>query len=227
MDHRSPLTRDDPAIADEVVRGASLRPPVDRGRLGVYVALGASAGAVPLPWVPDSLLRRVRGALVHDFASRRGLSLTSEAREVLAEPSRADGSHGWLSQAARYVGIRLAVRTLARFGPVAALWPLRTALRTYVLGHLFDRYLELVRTERAVRIDAAEARRVRAAIDGALARAVSVGTSTTPEPTVIDDQRDPLTALVDELLGVAAGVPGRALHRLDAAFDELLANDDA
>ena len=105
-------------------------------------------------------------------------------------------------------------------------WPLRNALQTFVLGHLFDRYLELGRTERAVRIDAGEARRVRQAIDGALARALTVEAPPEEEPTVIDDQRDALTSLVDGLLGLVAGVPGRILGRLDAAFDDLLAHGD-
>ena len=55
----------------------------------------------------------------------------------------------------------MALRVLASFGPISVAWPMRNALLTYVLGHLFDRYLELARTERAVRIDVDEARRIR------------------------------------------------------------------
>lgn len=196
------------------------RSPVDRSRLGVYAALGGAVGAVPLPWLPDSLGRRVRGALVHDIAVRHGLSLTGDARELLAEPSGPDGPRSLLSQAARFAGRRLARALTA--GPLGLVWPLREVLRTYTLGHLFDRYLELSRVERAVRIDAPEARRVRQAMDGALTRALTVVAAPPPEPTAIDDQRDATTALVDGLLGLAAGVPSRLVHRLDAAFDELL-----
>ena len=106
------------------------------------------------------------------------------------------------------------------------LWPVRNALQTYVLGHLFDRYLEIGRTERAVRVDAGEARRVRQAIDGALARAITVEAPAGSEPTAIDDQRDAITAFVDGMLGLAAGVPSRLVLRLDAAFDDLLAHGD-
>src|SRR5690606_10074223 len=31
------------------------------GRIGVYTALGAAIGVVPLPWIPDTIARRVRG----------------------------------------------------------------------------------------------------------------------------------------------------------------------
>jgi hypothetical protein len=201
---------------------ASASSPVEGSRLGVYAALGATLGAVPLPWLPDSLGRRVRGALVHDIAVRHGLSLTRDARDVLAEPLGPDGPRSLLSQAARFLGARFAARTLTRFGPLALVWPARGALLTFTLGHLFDRYLDLSRVERAVRIDVEEARRVRLAIDGALSRALTVSAPSRPEPSTIDDQRDAVTALVDGLLGVAAGVPERLVQRLDAAFDDLL-----
>lgn len=222
MAHRSPLSHDDV----ESLPSVGARSPVERGRLGVYAAVGAAVGAVPLPWVPDSLVRRVRGAVVHDVAVRHGLSLTQEAREVLCEPAGPDGPRGLMAQTVRFLGLRLAARALPRVGPARMVFPVRNAYQTYVLGHLFDRYLELGRTERAVRIDASEARRVRQAVDGALARALTVEPPPAEEPTVIDDQRDAMTAFIDGLLGLAAGVPGRLVGRLDAAFDDLLAHGD-
>jgi hypothetical protein len=222
MVERSTLTADDPA--DRLQTGASA--PVDPGRLGVYTALGASVAALPLPWLPDALTRRVRGALVHDIAVRRGLSLTPEARELLAEPSGPDGPRGIVSQALRFFGVKLAARLFTRFGPIGLVWPVQYALRTFVLGCLFDRYLERSRIERAVRIDVDEARRVRRAIDAALARAITVQIAPAEEPAPIDDQRDPTTALVDALIGLAAGVPERLLRRIEVAFDELLAHAD-
>jgi hypothetical protein len=203
-----------------------VRAPVDRSRLAVYAALGASVGAMPVPWLPDTLLRRIRGTLVQDVAARHGLSLTREAREALSQPSGPDGPRGLGSRTLTYLGVRLAVRVLGRFGPIALIWPLRQAVRTYILGHLFDRYLEVARTERAVRIDRQEARRIRHAIDGSLVRAVTVQLSPVDEPTPIDDQRDLPTALVDGVIGLAAGVPDRLLRRLDAAFDDLLNKAD-
>lgn len=100
---------------------AGARPSVDSSRLAVYTALGASVGALPVPWLPGSLLRSVRGALAHDIAVVHGLSLTREARAVLAEPTGADGARGFFAQTLRYLGVRLALRTLASLGPVAAI----------------------------------------------------------------------------------------------------------
>jgi hypothetical protein len=223
MVERSHLTADNPA---EKAPTQSARSPLEPGRLGVYATLGATVAVVPFPWIPDALARRIRGALAHDIAARRGLSLSKEARDVLSDPSEPGAPRGALSQALRFLGIKLAARVFARFGPVGMLWPVQYGLRTYVLGRMLDRYFERWRTERAVRIDVAEARRVRGAIDGALARAMTVQIAPSEEPTPVDDQRDPTTALIDALIGIAAGVPERLLRRLDAAFDELLAQAD-
>jgi hypothetical protein len=198
------------------------RPAVERGRLGVYAAMGASVSAVPLPWLPATLAKRVRGALLHDIAVRHGVSLTPEARVALADPAGLDAQRGWIEQGVRFVGVRLAARALTRFGPVGMVWPLRDAVRTFALGHLFDRYLAALRTERAVRIDVEEAKRVRRAIDGAFARAITLAPEPVEEPTPVDDQRDAMTALLDGLFSLAAGVPDRLVRRLDLAFDELL-----
>ncbi len=209
-----------------------------RGRLEVYAALGAWAGAVPLPWVPDLLVRSVRGALVHDIGVRHGLSLTPEAREVLASPSAPGVQRTLVRQAVRFLSVKLAVQTLTRFGPVGLVWPARTALGTFALGYLFDRYLERGRAatlhgtphatvRRAVRIDEEEARRVRHAVDGAILRAFGVRPAQGHEPSALDDQRDPATAFVDGLLALAARLPGRVLDHLDAAFDELVTRDGA
>jgi hypothetical protein len=209
--------------ADASVPGTA-RAGVDGGRLAVYAAIGATAGSVPLPWVPAALVRRVRGALVHDIAVRHGSSLSLEARAVLAEPSSPDApSGGTVATALRYVGARLAVRALSRVGPLGAIWPLRQALRVYVLGHLFDRYLG-ARAEGARRIEEGEARRVRVAIDEAFLLATAASPAPEEEPAEQDDQRDAGTVLVDGLLGAAAGVPAHLVRRLDAAFDEVLAS---
>lgn len=198
---------------------------VDSGRVGVYAALGASVGAVPLPWVPDALVRRVRGALVQDLAVRHGISLTREARDALAEPSGSRTGRSVLRQALRFIGTRLAMRWLTALGPIGLFWPAQSAVQTYVLGRLFERYLSVARSERAVRIDGEEARRVRLAIDGALMRALGVALDPLPEPTSIDDDRDLPTAVIDGLLAIAAGIPARLTRRLDAAFDDAIGHD--
>jgi hypothetical protein len=222
MVERSPLAED----SSTTRHLQSSRSPLEPGRLGVYTALGATVAAVPFPWLPEALAKRVRGALVHDIAVRHGLSLTPEARALLAQTSGPDVPRGLVSQALRFFGMKIAVRWLARLGPVGMIWRADYAVRTYALGRLFDRYLERWRTETAVRVDVGEARRVRLAADSALLRAVTVQVAPEQEPTPVDDQRDPTTALIDAFIGMAAGVPDRLARRLDVAFDELLARSD-
>ncbi len=221
----SPLPpRSDADRSPKTLDGADARSPVDAGRLGIYTAIGASTGAVPLPWVPGILSRRVRGALVYDVAARHGISLEPAARDALVEPGGPGGASGAVAQAVRFVGVKLAMRTLAAVGPVRLLRPLRAALQTYVLGHLFDRYLCRRSVGSAAPMDACEARRVRAAIDGALARALTVDVGPLAAPVSANDMRDETTVFIDGLLGFAAGVPERLTRRLDTAFDDILAD---
>lgn len=192
------------------------------GRLGTYTILGGATGIVPLPWVPDVIARRVRGALVHDLTSRFGLSLTPEARQVLVEPGGGDGPRGVISQ-----GVTFAVtRVLGRFGPLAAVAPVRSAIGTFVLGHLLQRYLDGARTVRAVRIDVEEARKIRRAIDQALLYAVTTEARASggDVPIPPEDLRDQSTQIIDGVIISMASLPGWFLKRLDAAFDEVLAS---
>jgi hypothetical protein len=197
-----------------------------RGRLGVYVLLGGWVGAMPIPWIPDALVGKVRGSLVHDLVARHGVSLSPEAREILASSTPPWVSRGLVSQAVRVLGVRLAAQALTRFGPAGLIWPARSGFGTFALGYLFDRYLTARRSEQAVRIDEAEALRVRRAIEGAAVRAFSKRPEPPEEPLAIDDQRGPATTVVDTVLSLAAGLPGRVLDHLDAAFDELVATAD-
>src|SRR5436190_1198473 len=88
-----------PAPSAPPTRSAALGPrQLGGGRLGTYTVLGAACGVVPLPWIPDATVRRVRGALVHDVTSRHGVSVTPEARTVLVEPNGTEGPRGFLSQ---------------------------------------------------------------------------------------------------------------------------------
>lgn len=191
------------------------------GRLGTYTILGGVTGVVPLPWVPDAIAKRIRGALIHDLTSRHGLSLTPEARVVLVDPGGPDAPRGVVSQ-----GLRFAVtRVLGRIGPLAAIAPVRSALGTFVLGHLLQRYLDGARTVRAVRIDVEEARKVRRAIDQALLYALTTEPRGAKEDVPIppEDLRDQTTQIVDGVIISMANLPAWFVRRLDAAFDEVLA----
>jgi hypothetical protein len=190
------------------------------GRVSTYAVLGAMAGSVPVPWVPDMLARRVRGALVTDVAARRGLSITLEARDLLSEPAGTEGPRGVGAQAMRFF-VR---RVLGRFGPLAVVPPVRSAVDTFVLGHLFARYVDS-RTERAIRIDVEEAREVRRAIDRAISLALSPEVrsriDTAPRPP--EELRDTVTQLIDGVLVTIASAPEWVLGRIEAAFDEAIA----
>jgi uncharacterized protein (DUF697 family) len=204
-------------------RGEALgRRQLGGGRLGTYTILGAACGVVPLPWIPDATVRRVRGALVHDLTSRHGLSLTPEARAILVEPNGTEGPRGFLDQ-----GIRFAItKVLGRFGPLAIIPPVRSALGTYVLGHLLQRYLETARTTRSIRIDIEEARRVRRAIDQALVYALTTEARPSREdrPSAAEDLRDQSEQLVDGVLISIASMPGWLVRRIEASFDEVLSS---
>ena len=204
--------------------GARSRFGIERSRLSVYAALGASAAAVPIPWIPDTLVSRVRGAVVHDVATQHGVALTTEARRALSQrrPGAILTPAGVAAQTIRFVGLRIAGRTLSRFAPVGMLWPVRDAIRTYALGHLFDHYLRTIRPEVGGTMDAPEARIVRAAIDGAAAHILSVDTTVVDPPEPGGDARDSVTALIDRVLTVTASLPERLVRRLEAAFDEAL-----
>ncbi|HEY1959837.1 MAG TPA: hypothetical protein VGH28_29710 [Polyangiaceae bacterium] len=205
--HVSPAALDQP-------RGA-----LGIGRLGTYSALGAAAAAIPIPILPGSIATRVRGALVHDVCARHGLSVTPEARRFLAKPGLAEGPEGVFGMALRFATTRI----FSRLGPLTVLPPIRSALLTYAIGHLLSRYLDR-REDPSVRIDVDEARRVRRAIESAIARVVA-----TPAPDESDigsapeELRDPVTQATDGIIAAVASLPGNLVRRLEAAFDESIA----
>ena len=191
--------------------------PIDAGRLGVFTLLGAATGMLPLPWIPNRIVKRIRGSLVHDIAARHGLSLTPEAREILTNPSK-DQRQPWVRQAAEFVGLKV----LGRLGPVGVIPPVQHALTTFVLGHLFNRYVETVRTERAIRLDVEEARRLRSAIDRSFAFVLTSMGGPDKAAKAPEDLRDGFTRVLDGLLITAASIPGWLVRRLNAAFDEAI-----
>ena len=194
------------------------RDPLGVGRLGTYSALGAAAAAIPIPILPGSISLRVRGALVHDVCARHGLSITPEARRVLAAHGLAEGPEGLFGVALRFATTRI----LSRLGPLTLLPPLRSALLTYAIGHLLSRYLTN-RKERGVRIDVEEARRVRRAIERALGKVISTAAPGENEGGGAPEElRDPFTQATDGIIAAVASLPGNLVRRLDAAFDESL-----
>lgn len=194
------------------------------GRIGVYTALGALSGVVALPWLPDTLARRVRGALAQDLSNRFGVTLTPEARAVLATPET-DLLGGALGSAVRFI----ALRWLKRFSPLALLPPVRAGVTTYALGHLFERYLVRHRRERSTRMDVDEAKKLRALVDKALVEVLRTDLAVPSDPNraATEDLRDGITQVIDGIVITAASLPEWITRRLDAAFDAVVKREGA
>jgi hypothetical protein len=185
-----------------------------------FAALGAAVKAVPLPWLPHTLAQRLRGALVQDIATRHRVALTPSARSVLSNPTTTKRKHGPMAEAIAYLSRKL----FARFGPLAVLLPLRAALETFVLGHLFDRYLAHTARKPGARFEVKEARLVRHAIERAVVRIANTdaGLQWVPAPRPPEEYRDDVTRLLDGVLSATTTIPAWVLHRLDTAFDDAL-----
>jgi hypothetical protein len=189
------------------------------GRLAMMTAYAVAASAIPVPFLPDRVLVRVRGAVVHDVAARHGLSLTSDARAELAEPDSEARTR--LVRAAESVARQL----LRRLRPLGVLTAASRGIELYALGLLLERYIESVRAAGAVRMHLEEARLVREAIDRSVLRALSPALR--PSPTTlgegVEDLRDEFTRWIDALILTSAALPSYLERRLEAAFDEIVA----
>jgi hypothetical protein len=189
------------------------------GRLAMMTAYAVAASAIPVPFLPDRVLVRVRGAVVHDVAARHGLSLTSDARAELAEPDSEARTR--LVRAAESVARQL----LRRLRPLGVLTAASRGIEHNALGLLLERYIESVRAAGAVRMHLEEARLVREAIDRSVLRALSPALR--PSPTTlgegVEDLRDEFTRWIDALILTSAALPSYLERRLEAAFDEIVA----
>jgi len=199
-----------------VALSPSSTPPT--GRLAVMTAYAVAASAIPIPFLPDRVLVRVRGAVVHDVAARHGLSLTSDARAELAEPDSETRTR--LVRAAESVARQL----LRRLRPLGVLTAASRGVELYALGLLLERYIEKVRAAGAVRMHLEEARLVRSAIDRAVLRALSpaLQPSSTTLGEGVEDLRDEFTRWIDALILTSAALPSYLERRLEAAFDEIV-----
>lgn len=181
--------------------------------------LGAAVVALPIPFVGGSIAERIRGALIFDIGGRYGLSITPDARKVLVETGFIEGPKGFLGSALRFA----TGRVLSRLGPLTLLPPLQSALYTFALGHLLQRYLESFRDTRATRIDILEARKLRKAIDqGILGVIRTKAREEKLEYGQPEELRDQVTQAVDGAITLVAGMPSWVVRRLEAAFDEAI-----
>ncbi len=201
------------------VQRAHVEQPFPSGRLTVLSTFVMAANAVPVPLLPDAVVTRVRGAIAHDTAARHGLGLTSDARTVLAS---VDAENRAIARRAGETVIR---EVLKRLGPLAVVGTLSRGVEAYALGLLFNRYIERIRASAQARIDVDEARRIRDAIDRAVLRVLSPALK--PETTTMsrggEDLRTETTRWLDTLILTGASLPGYLERRLEAAFDEIMA----
>src|SRR4029079_1185056 len=165
------------------------------------------------------VLMRVRGAVVQDVVSRHGISLTSDARKILADPTSDHRTRLVL------VAEGVARQLLKRLRPLGALTSISRGLEVFALGLLFDRYLRDARPTASVRMHLEEAQKLREAIDKAVIRALSpaLRPSDTTLASSLEDLRDEFTRWVDAVLLTSAAVPSYVERRLEAAFDEVVA----
>ena len=192
--------------------------PQPSGRLAVLTAYAVAAAAIPIPLLPDRMLIRVRGAVVHDIVSRHGLSLTSDARAMLADPDS--------EQRTRMVKVAETIvrQVLRRLKPLGVINSVSRGLEVFALGLLLERYITEVRPGGQVRMHLEEARKVRGMIDRAAVRALSPslkpGQATLADG--LEDLRDELTRWVDAILLTSAALPSYLERRLEAAFDQVV-----
>lgn len=195
------------------------------GRLAILTGLSLAASAIPIPFLPDRVVFQVRGAVVQDVASRHGLSLTSDGRRALAEASHESPIRLGLKRGLGFISKTF----VKKLSPLATLFTASAAVEVYAIGHLFDRYLELHRGSKSVRVHGEEARLVRKLIDAALLRALSPSLQASPVPLLppVEDLRDEFTRWLDTLLLTGAGLPSYIERRLDSAFDAVIAETGA
>ena len=107
------------------------------GRLAVLAAYAVAAGCDPDPVRPRSGARSASAAPSSTTSvSRHGLSLTSDARAVLAAAGLR-AAHPRSRKAAETV----AREVLRRLGPLGVFDVRRPRLEVYALGYLLDRYI--------------------------------------------------------------------------------------
>jgi len=198
------------------------KPPT--GRLAILSAAAMGVLALPLPILPDRLVARLRGALAHDTAARHGVSITTDARKILADVDSEHGGRALARKAAEALGFAILKRGL---GPLGAITTVARGLEVFAFGHLFDRYLVQARRSGAVRIHAEEARKVRANIDRAIVHAFSpmLRPASITLPDAVEDLRDEFTRWIDTAILTGASLPSYVERRLEAAFDEVVAQE--
>jgi hypothetical protein len=195
----------------------------------VYATVAGVAGAVPIPILDSALSELARGAAMRRVAKRHGVVLTPDARAILAGPGAVGATS---SDRGRLLKSALST-VLAPFRIAARI---EDGLGTLFAAVLLDHFLRRPDRPKGAALTEAEARRVRIAIERAVAAAGFDAIKTVPlgvfrilknglsaMVTVDAESRSPLERLVDSILDELADGPDELVDTLTYHFDEALA----
>jgi hypothetical protein len=196
--------------------------------VSVYAAATGLAGAIPVPLLDSMLSELSRGAAMRRVARRHGVTLTPDARGVLASPGTV---HVTSSDRARL--IKMAVSSLVAPFRVAA--RLEDAVGTLFAAMLLDHFLRRPDRPDGATLTEAEARRVRAATEAAIGEAGFDAIKTLPVGLLrilkrsVDaamaadpEGRSVVERFVDGVLDGLADAPDDLVDTLTLQFDRAL-----
>ena len=201
--------------------------------VSVYAAVTALAGAIPVPLLDTLLGELARGAAMRRVARRHGVALTPDARAVL---SGSGSVHATSSERGRL--LKAAVATF--LAPLRLVARFEDALGTLFSAILLDHFLRRPDRPRGAALTEAEARRVRAATESAIAdagidvlRTVPLGVWSLVRKgfdammRADDERRSVVERFVDAILDGMADGPTELSDTLIHHFDLALAGEGA
>ncbi len=220
-----------PRAAEPAVRSGTPLARQAGASVTVYAAVTGLAGAIPVPLLDSMLSELSRGAAMRRVARRHGVALTSDARAVL---SSAGTVHATSSDRGRLVKMALS-SVLAPFRVAARL---EDAVGTLFSAMLLDHFLRRPDRPNGATLTEAEARRVRAATEIAIAEAGFDAIRTVPlgafrilkrgaDAVVAADAegRSVVERFVDAVLDGLADAPDDLVDTLTLQFDRALERD--
>ncbi len=197
----------------------------------VYAAVAGLARAVPVPLLDTVLSELARGAAMRRVARRHGVVLTPDARAILAGPGAV---HATSTDRGRLLKSALST-VLAPFRIAARI---EDGVGTLLAAILLDYFLRRPERPRGAALTEAEARRVRAAMERAIAASGFDALKTIPLGalrvlrrgfdaliTADAEARSPLERMIDAILDGLADAPDELVDTLIHNFDEALASD--
>ncbi|GAB5541601.1 MAG: hypothetical protein SangKO_013610 [Sandaracinaceae bacterium] len=194
----------------------------------VYAMVTGLAGAVPIPMLDGLLSELSRGAAMRRVARRHGVALTPGARAILSGP-------GMLKATSSERGRLLKAAVASFVAPFRVAARAEDALGTLSAAIMLDHFLRKPGRPSGAALTEAEAHRIRAAMDGAVADAGIDALRTVPfglwgifrrgfDAIVQADQegRSVVERFVDAILDGLADAPNDLVDTLTHHFDQVL-----